>query len=88
MQTVKDGVRCGLCAAWTDFRQSIPTYNGDVVSNDFPDELHRQGGGSFPVCMMCYKRHARGEVECFDRYYIPQEFEAGARERRDGGKSK
>jgi hypothetical protein len=62
-------VACGLCGADTDFRWAVPTFNGDLVSNDFPDDLHREGGGSFPVCQRCYDRHERGELATFDRYY-------------------
>ncbi len=62
-------VECSLCRALTDFGWSVPTYNGDVVSNDFPDDLHALGG-SVPVCERCYERHAAGQVETFDRYYV------------------
>jgi hypothetical protein len=61
---------CGLCGVGCHMEYGIPTYNGDVVSNDFPDELHRSGGGSFPVCQRCYLRHALGDVETFDHWYI------------------
>lgn len=58
---------CSLCGEATAHRWGIPTCNGDVVSNDFPDDLWQ---GSVPVCQRCYERHARGEIKTFDHYYV------------------
>lgn len=58
---------CGLCGAETLFHWGVPTYNGDVVSNDFPDDL---GGGSIAACEACFHKHERGEIETFDHYYV------------------
>lgn len=62
--------QCSLCGAETTLSHGIPTFNGDIVSNDFPDWLWRTGGGSIPVCGLCYDRHERGEVPTFDRDYL------------------
>lgn len=63
-------IECSLCGAETELRWGVPTYNGDIVSNYFPDDLHRIGGGSVPVCEECYDRHAAGLVPTFDRWYV------------------
>ena len=60
---------CMLCNAETDYNWSIPTFNGDIVSNEFPDWLWTTSGGGQAVCESCYEKHARGEIETFDRYY-------------------
>ena len=62
-------VECSLCGEWTDYRCGVPTFNGDLVSNDFPDWLWREGGGSQAACERCYERHAAGKVPTFDHYY-------------------
>lgn len=63
-------VECSLCGRHTEMGWGVPTYNGDLVSNEFPDDLHRRGGGSIPVCRDCYDRHAAGKIETFDRCYL------------------
>lgn len=62
--------KCSLCGKWTDACWGVPTYNGDLVSNDFPDWLTREGGGCMAACEACYEKHARGEVLMFDHYYL------------------
>jgi hypothetical protein len=73
-------VRCHLCDCWTEHRWSVPVFNGDVVSNEFPDSLWESGGGGIAVCERCYERHERGEVATFDECYLwmLREFIAGA----------
>jgi hypothetical protein len=61
---------CSLCGEPTLCCWGVPAYNGDLMSNDFPDELISAGGGNQPVCEDCYDRHARGELETFDRFYL------------------
>jgi hypothetical protein len=63
---------CSLCGLPTEHRWGIPTFNGDIVSNDFPDDLWRGGGGNIPACRECFAKHARGEIPTFDRFYVPQ----------------
>lgn len=63
-------VECSICGDWTAHQWSVPTYNGDLVSNDFPDELIREGGGNMAVCEHCYDRHAADDMETFDSFYL------------------
>ena len=65
-------VQCGICNALTDLGWGVPTFNGDIVSNDFPDWMYSRGGGSFAVCERCYRKHERGEILVFDHYYVPE----------------
>jgi hypothetical protein len=60
---------CSICGAPTDMSFGVPHFNGDLVSNDFPDWLYRTGGGSRPACWDCYLRHEMGELQTFDHYY-------------------
>lgn len=62
-------VQCSLCREWCEHSQGVPTFNGDLVSNDFPDWLIRQGGGSQPACELCFHAHASGKLRTFDHYY-------------------
>jgi hypothetical protein len=73
-------VECFLCGTWTELHWGVPTYNGDLVSNDFPDELFREGGGAQPACERCYGQHSRGELPMFDKCYLWRlaGFEGGA----------
>ena len=63
-------LRCSICNDWTEHRWSVPTFNGDLVSNNFPDELWNSEGGVQAACEECYDRHSRGELPTFDRYYL------------------
>ena len=46
----------------------VPTFNGDVVSNDWNGEW-----GSKPVCQECFDKHADGRVPTFDHLYdVPE----------------
>lgn len=65
-------VDCFLCGKPTEHRWGVPVYNGYVVSNDFPDDLWGNDGGGQAVCELCYDKHARGEIETFDRFYVPK----------------
>lgn len=60
-------VDCWICGEPTEYRWGVPTCNGDLVSNDFPDDLW-EGGQA--VCESCFAKHARGELPTFDRYYV------------------
>lgn len=62
---------CGVCGEDCDMRFGIPTYNGDVVSNDFPEQMWADGGGSFVACEGCFRKHERGEMPVWDRLYLP-----------------
>jgi len=66
----RGGITCYICGAEDDHQWSVPIVNGDVVSNDFPDWLWSAIGGGQAVCEECYEKHARGEIETFDRFYL------------------
>lgn len=55
---------CWLCGGYADGHHGVPTFNGDLVSNDFP-----LWEGGHHVCQSCHGKHERGELEVFDRYY-------------------
>ena len=61
---------CFICGAETEHLWGVPVVNGDIVSNDFPDEIWHAHGGGQSVCEECYKKHERGEIPTFDRYYL------------------
>lgn len=63
-------LQCSLCNAWTEHRWSVPTFNGDLVSNEFPDELWHPDGGMQAACEDCFNRHADGKLPTFDGFYI------------------
>lgn len=63
---------CWLCGEPTEMQWGVPTYNGDLVSNDFPDAMWAGSGGGQSVCEDCYRKHERGELETFDHYYTWQ----------------
>lgn len=63
-------VQCALCGEWCEHSWGVPTFNGDLVSNDFPDALWHSEGGSQPACESCFNKHDRGELQTFDRYYV------------------
>ena len=67
-------IDCDICGEPAPYAYGfgLPTFNGDIVSNDFPNELWRQHGGGVPVCEDCYRKHERGEMPTFDHYYIPR----------------
>lgn len=71
--------QCYLCGEWTAHRWGVPTFNGDLVSNEFPDYLIREGGGSQPACERCYEAHQRGALVVCDHLYehLFQGFSAG-----------
>lgn len=69
----RNDVECTLCGELTDLSHGIPTYNGDIVSNAFPDDLWHDGGGSIPVCGKCYVMHERGWIPTMDELYIPRD---------------
>jgi hypothetical protein len=61
---------CYVCGEPTEYRFGIPIYNGDIVSNDFPDDMWANGGGGQSVCESCYLKHERGDIPCADRLYL------------------
>jgi hypothetical protein len=63
-------IDCFICGEPDEHRWGVPVFNGDVVSNDFPDWLWRSGGGGQAVCRECFEKHACGELETFDHYYL------------------
>ena len=63
-------IQCHLCCRWSEHHWSVPTFNGELVSNDFPDLLWHSGGGAVAVCERCYDMHAVGKIETFDRHYL------------------
>ncbi len=74
-----NALECYICGEESDCGWSVPIFNGDIVSNDFPDYMWHAGGGGQAVCEDCYRRHERGEVPTFDHYYIrPAELIHGA----------
>lgn len=58
---------CFVCGEWADGMHGVPTFNGDLVSVDFPDELDWHGQH---CCEGCFKRHESGELETFDHFYV------------------
>ena len=62
---------CSICGKPTEIAWGVPTINGDIVSNQFPDWFWLQEGGNIHVCKSCYEKHERGEIATFDKYYIP-----------------
>jgi hypothetical protein len=58
-------ITCWLCGEDTPFGWGVPTYNGDLVSDEFPLEPQ----GNRPVCEACHGRHGRGEVKTWDHHY-------------------
>ena len=63
-------IECTICGALTELQWGIPTVNGDIVSNDFPNEIYLVHGGSVPVCEACYQKHESGEMNVCDRFYF------------------
>lgn len=63
-------VSCSICGQETPHRWGVPTVNGDIVSNDFPEDLWGQYGGGMPACKECYAKHQAGELPTWDRYYL------------------
>lgn len=66
---------CYVCGKRTDGGFGVPTFNGDLVSNAFPDWLD---WGGQPACED--RRHERGELVTYDHYYrhLFGGFEGGA----------
>lgn len=63
-------IDCFICGEPDRYQWGVPVFNGDIVSNDFPEELHRTEGGCQAVCRRCYEKHERGEIRTFDHYYL------------------
>ena len=55
-------VVCGLDCSQDDC--GLPTFNGDVVSNDWRGEWF-----SKPCCTECCRKHGEGLIPTFDRCY-------------------
>lgn len=67
-------VDCRVCGKPTEHQWGVPVYNGDIVSNDFPDDLW---SGGISVCRDCFDEHAAGRMPTFDRYYVRPGFIGG-----------
>lgn len=65
-----DMIDCAICGEPDEFRWGVPTFNGDIVSNAFPEEMWASGGGGVSVCRECYEKHERGEIPVADRLYL------------------
>ena len=61
---------CSQCGRPNDDNCGLPTVNGDLVSNEFPDAVWSEHGGSIPACWSCYCAHNLGTIPTFDRYYL------------------
>ena len=57
-------VPCYFCHAASSGRHSIPTYNGDIVSKEFPLDT-----ANHPACERCYKLHESGLIVAYDHRY-------------------
>ena len=66
----KSMIDCSICGGPDAHSWGVPVVNGDIVSNDFPDEIWRREGGAIGVCEECYRKHERGEIPTFDRFYL------------------
>jgi hypothetical protein len=64
-----DVVDCWICGAATEHRWGVPTCNGDLVSNSFPDHLW---DGGQAVCEKCFEKHAQGHLATMDHVYVPR----------------
>ncbi len=62
-------IDCAICGEPDDHCWGVPTYNGDIVSNAFPDDMD---WGGVAVCESCYLKHERGEITTFDHCYLPK----------------
>ena len=60
---------CKICGGTASGKHGVPVCNGDVVSNDFPQD-HPAGTGTSPACERCHGLHARGLIRTCDRFYI------------------
>lgn len=64
---------CGICQCDLHFwKWSVPTCNGDLVSNDLQDQPWLPTGNS-PVCEACFNLHAAGKIPTFDHLYTDRE---------------
>lgn len=63
-------IDCAICGEPDVFRWGVPTYNGDIVSNDFPDFMWGKNGGSVAVCERCHRLHAEGKIPAADADYL------------------
>lgn len=52
------------CTNYGSGQHALPTFNGDIVSNDWPGEY-----GCKSCCEFCYQKHERGEVPTCDHLY-------------------
>lgn len=63
-------IDCFICGEPSEQRWGVPVFNGDIVSVNFPEEIHLLEGGVQCVCESCYRKHEFGEIPTFDRYYL------------------
>lgn len=77
IQMQSSGIECFVCGIETEYCWGVPIYNGDIVSNNFPEEMWEHGRGRQAVCEPCYKAHEDGKMPTFDHYYIRPGFIGG-----------
>jgi hypothetical protein len=65
-------IDCGVCGQGDLFKWGIATYNGDIVSLEFPFHLVPDNSGSMAVCRDCFNAHAEGDprIETYDAEYL------------------
>lgn len=56
--------KCVACKRPSSGFHSLPTFNGDIVSNDWAGEWFGK-----PCCERCYERHAAGQMRVNDHLY-------------------
>lgn len=64
MQTPGWGDICFACGGVASGHHGLPTFNGDLVSNDWPGEWF-----GVPACERCYELHEQGKLETHDADY-------------------
>lgn len=57
-------VSCWICGVETEFKWGVPTFNGDLMSNDWPGEWFGQS-----VCERCFDLHEQGKMITHDNLY-------------------
>lgn len=58
------GEPCIACGLPSSGFHALPTFNGDIMSNDWPGEWFGN-----VCCERCYEKHLRGEMKTADHLY-------------------
>lgn len=58
------GEPCVACGEPCEGECSLPIFNGDIVSNDWPGDW-----GGVPCCNRCYELHASGRMKTWDHLH-------------------